>query len=178
MLAWFLWEHRHELPRKRILELGSGTSLPGIIAAKSGAEVTLTDSATLPKSLQHINRCLEVNNLVPGKDVRVLGLTWGLFLHEIALLGPIDLLIASDCFYEPSLFEDILVTVSYILEQNTSAKFVFTYQERSSDWSIEHLLTKWDLKCCILNTSSSDSDFNVSEISGDHSIHLFEITRI
>ncbi|GJQ67956.1 hypothetical protein Trydic_g16713 [Trypoxylus dichotomus] len=38
VLAWFLWERRSELLNKRILEIGSGTALPGIVAAKCGAK--------------------------------------------------------------------------------------------------------------------------------------------
>ncbi|PSN43688.1 hypothetical protein C0J52_19462 [Blattella germanica] len=67
VLAWFLWEHRRELAGKHILELGSGTALPGILAAKCGAAVTLTDSASLPRSLQHVQRCCEVNGLLPSQ---------------------------------------------------------------------------------------------------------------
>lgn len=130
-----------------MLEIGCGTALPGIVAAKCGARVTLSDSATLPKSLAHTRHCCEVNSLIPDQHVRVIGLTWGLFLNNLAQIGPVDIVLGSDCFYEPSVFEDILAVVSYLLEENSNAKFLCTYQERSSDWSIEALLAKWDLKC-------------------------------
>ncbi|GLV35035.1 uncharacterized protein CBL_09516 [Carabus blaptoides fortunei] len=132
ILAWFLWEHRHELPHQRVLELGSGTALPGILAAKCGAQVTLSDSSTLPKSLSHIERCCQLNNLIVNRHIRVIGITWGLFLNNIFNVGPLDL----------------------ILENNSGAKFLCTYQERSSDWSIEHLLTKWDLTCAVININN------------------------
>ena len=67
MLALFLWERRQSLQGKRILELGSGTSLPGILASKCGATVTLSDCGTLPKTLEHIKSCCDVNNIVVGK---------------------------------------------------------------------------------------------------------------
>nr|CAD7201890.1 unnamed protein product [Timema douglasi]CAD7410446.1 unnamed protein product [Timema poppensis] len=179
VLAWFLWEHRRELPGKHIVELGCGTSLPGIVAAKCGAAVTLTDSASLPKSLQHAKRCCEVNNLTPNQ-VRVLGLTWGLFLGNIFSLGPVDLLLGSDCFYEPSVFEDIIVTVAYLLEKNPNAKFLCTYQERSADWSIEHLLHKWRLQCeqIPINNIGAESGVDINELMHDHTIHLLQITRL
>jgi methyltransferase-like protein 23 len=78
ILAWFLWERRQHLQGKSILEIGAGTSLPGILCAKLGAAVTLTDSFTLPKTLSHIRKCCLVNNLTPDKDIKVLGITWGL----------------------------------------------------------------------------------------------------
>ncbi|XP_066250204.1 histone-arginine methyltransferase METTL23 [Euwallacea similis] len=178
VLAWFLWENRENLPGHRVLELGSGTALPGILAAKCGAQVTLSDSATLPKSLAHTKRSCHINNLTLNENIRVIGLTWGLFLSNLDSLGPLDLIIGSDCFFEPVTFEDIIVTVAYLLSNNSGARFVCTYQERSSDWSIEHLLEKWGLTCKVHNISNlgTASGIDIHEIIGGHTIHLLEIT--
>lgn len=179
ILAWFLWERRHSLVGKRILELGAGTALPGILAAKCGAQVILSDNCILPKSLNHIRRSCVVNNLQPGQDIEVKGLSWGLLLNSVFTIGPLDLIIAADCFYDPCVFEDIIVTVAFLLERNPTAKFIFTYQERSADWSIEALLKKW--KLCALQINSDDigkaSGVDLLEILGGHTIHLIEITR-
>lgn len=164
---------------KRVLEIGSGTSLPGIVAAKCGAIVTLSDSSALPKSLAHIKRCCQVNGLVVNKNVRVIGLTWGLFLDNLSAIGAVDYVLGSDCFYEPSVFEEILVTISYILDANPKASFLCAYQERSSDWSIEHLLQKWNLSCQLISIASLGKSvgLDLHELIGDRSIHLFEIRR-
>ncbi|BET00059.1 unnamed protein product [Nesidiocoris tenuis] len=178
ILAWFLWERRFELAGKHILELGAGTALPGILAAKCGASVTLTESATLPKALEHIKRCCEANSL-NSSQVRITGLTWSLFLPSTTSLGPIDIIIGSDCFYDPSVFEDIIVTVAYLLESNPQARFISVYQERSADWTIEHLLNKWGLSCEHLPTNNigAESGIDISELMKDHTIHLLEITK-
>ena len=164
---------------KRILELGAGTALPGILAAKCGAQVILSDSCTLPKSLNHIRRSCVLNNLQPGQDIEVIGLSWGLLLNSVFSLSPLDLIIAADCFYDPTVFEGIIVTVAFLLERNPTAKFIFTYQERSADWSIETLLKKW--KLCALHINSDDigkaSGVDLLEILGGHTIHLIEITK-
>lgn len=181
ILAWFLWDRRHTLQDKRILELGAGTALPGILSAKCGAHVTLTDSCTQPKTLNHIRKNCSLNRLEPGKDLNVFGLTWGLVLtHIFDLGGPIDLIISSDCFYDPSVFEDILVTISYLLENNPGAKFITSYQERSTDWTIQPLLKKWDLHCLPINIDliGISSDIDINELmGGGQSIHLLEITH-
>ncbi|GAB0087962.1 methyltransferase-like protein 23 [Sergentomyia squamirostris] len=178
ILSLFLWQRRQCLVNQRILELGSGTSLPGILAAKCGAQVTLTDHATLPKTLAHIKRCCLLNNLTAGENISVIGLSWGLLLNSIFNLGPIDLIIGSDCFYDPSVFEEILVTVAFLLEHNPGAKFLFTYQERSADWTIEALLKKWKLKCANVNLSETlhALDNSLRRLMGGHTIHLLEIT--
>ncbi|CAD6996128.1 methyltransferase-like protein 23 [Ceratitis capitata] len=179
VLAWFLWERRKNLASKHILELGAGTALPGILAAKCGARVILSDSCILPKSLAHIRKSCLTNNLVPGKDIEVIGVSWGLLLNSVFNIGPLDLIIGADCFYDPSVFEDILVTVSFLLERNPQAKFVCTYQERSADWSIEALLKKWKLRAVPINTDEvgKSSGIDLSEFMGGHTIHLIEITK-
>lgn len=71
VLAWILWEHRLELSGKRILEVGSGTSLPGIVAAKCGAIVTLTDDPTIPGTIKHIQKCCYMNCMYPEQVSRI-----------------------------------------------------------------------------------------------------------
>lgn len=178
ILALYLWEHRSELRGKYILELGSGTALPGILAAKCGAFVTLSESALLPRSVDNLKRTCELNELNPG-EVAVIGLTWGLFTGSVLRLKPLDLIIASDCFYDPSVFEDILATVSFLIDRNPNTEFLTTYQERSSDWSIEPLLHKWKLTCSTVGIDNLgvQSGIDINDLVGNHSIHLLKIFR-
>lgn len=170
-----MWPRRDALQGKRILEIGSGTALPGILAAKLGASCILSDCATLEKTLNHIRRCCQLNELQPGVDIQVIGLSWGQLTDSIFNIGSLDLIIAADCFYDPTVFEDILVTVSFLLERNPLAKFIFSYQERSSDWNIVNLLQKWDLKCAEIAYDKSEF-LDLCNGAGNHTIHLFEIT--
>ncbi|XP_023178554.1 methyltransferase-like protein 23 [Drosophila hydei] len=178
ILAHFLWERRQTLMCKRILELGAGTALPGIVAAKCGARVVLSDNCILPKSLAHIQKSCLTNQLQPGVDIDVVGLSWGLLLNSVFRLPVLDLIIAADCFYDPSVFEDIIVTVAFLLERNRGAKFIFTYQERSADWCIEALLKKWKLHASTINMDDigKQSGVDLLEFMGGHTIHLLEIT--
>ena len=112
-------------------------------------------------------------------QVKVVGITWGFFLSSLFTLGPLDLILGSDCFYDPSVFEDIVVTVAFLLERNPAARFLCTYQERSADWSIEHLLNKWGLFCSHvpLTDLGKDCGLDVNELMQDHTIHLLEIKK-
>ncbi|GBP63371.1 Methyltransferase-like protein 23 [Eumeta japonica] len=177
LLAWYLWTQRRHLHGLRVLELGCGTALPGILAAKCGAHVTLSDSVALPRSLQHLSACCEANGLIPGRDVQLIGLSWGLFLADFHALRPLDLVIASDCFYEPTQFEDVLATVAYLIEGSDS-KLLCAYQERSGDWSIEALLKKWGLKGAILDLDSLSESTGVDfrALIGERSLHILEIS--
>lgn len=158
------------------------SALPGIVATKFGANVILSDSLTLPNTLKHVNRCCRVNNLEPGKDIKIIGLTWGILLKSVFNIGPLDYIIGADCFYDPTVFEDILVTISFLLsskESTTDTKFLFTYQERSADWSIDHLLKKWNLKCS--NVSLDDLEkycpSKLDQLMNGHTIRLLEISK-
>lgn len=100
-------------------------------------------------------------------------------MNDVAKLGPLDYIIGSDVFYDPSVFEHILVTLSFLFDSNPGAKFVFSYQERSTDWSIETLLKKWELKCSHINIDQigEEAGVNLQEFMGGHCIYLMEIWR-
>ncbi|XP_035471863.1 methyltransferase-like protein 23 isoform X2 [Scophthalmus maximus] len=176
VLAQYLWTRRDKLRDKTVLELGAGVSLPGVVAARCGAKVILSDSAGSPLCLDNCRRSCEANGL---RDVEVLGLTWGQVSPDLVLLPPLDVILGSDVFYEPRDFEDILVTVAFLLRKNPRAQFWTTYQERSADWSIEPLLRRWKMKCVDVPLEECDADqreASGSSLPGSHSVHMMIIT--
>ncbi|XP_053565520.1 histone-arginine methyltransferase METTL23 [Bombina bombina] len=176
VLAQYLWFHRQTLPNKRILEVGAGVSLPGVLAAKCGAKVILSDSATLPQCLHNCHQSCKANNI---DGVKVIGLTWGEISPDLIALPPVDIILASDVFYEPEDFEDVLVTVRFLMERNADAQFWTTYQVRSADWSIEALLVKWNMRCTSvpLKTFNADKErLAASDLPGRHSVQMMIIT--
>ncbi|GAB1602949.1 methyltransferase-like protein 23 [Argonauta hians] len=178
VLAQYVWYFQHDVKGKRILELSAGTALPGIVAAKcQAASVVLSDSFLLPNSVQHCKSCCAANGL---PDLPVIGITWGLFSPELINLDRVDIILASDCFYNLKDFEDILLTVSFILEKNTRCQFWCTYQERSSDQTIELLLKRWGLKCCqvpLAKFQADSPDIADSGLPGNHTIQMLKIFK-
>ena len=67
------------------------------MAAKCGAKVILSDDARLPKCLENCRRSCVANGL---SDVEVVGITWGRFSPDIIKLPALDVILASDCFYD------------------------------------------------------------------------------
>ncbi|KAM7387599.1 hypothetical protein PAMA_009964 [Pampus argenteus] len=176
VLAQYLWTRREELRGRTVLELGAGVSLPGVVAARCGANVILSDAVKTPLCLQNCRRSCEANSL---PHVLVLGLTWGEVSPDLVLLPRLDFILGSDVFYEPDDFEDVLVTVAFLLRKNPSAQFWTTYQERSADWSIEALLHRWKLNCVQvqLDTFNADkAELAGSTLPGSHSIQMMIIT--
>ncbi|XP_074553212.1 histone-arginine methyltransferase METTL23 [Halichoeres trimaculatus] len=176
VLAQYLWKKRDELRSKTILELGAGVSLPGVVAAKCGAKVILSDNAQTPMCLENGRRSCEANNI---HDVEVVGLTWGEVSPDLVLLPKLDVILGSDVFYDPQDFEDVLLTVAFLLRGNPKAQFWTTYQVRSADWSIEALLYKWKLNCVDVRLETFDADKSElarSTLPGNHSVLMMIIT--
>ncbi|GAB5588102.1 hypothetical protein Unana1_03002 [Umbelopsis nana] len=71
----------------------------------------------------------------------------------------IDWILGSDTFYDPADFENLIVTVAYVIHRhNKNARFITAYQERSSKRSIQHLLDKWSLSCRLIPKATFDFD--------------------
>ncbi|KAM7067921.1 histone-arginine methyltransferase METTL23 isoform 3-T3 [Molossus nigricans] len=159
-----------------LYRIGAGASLPGIIAAKCGAEVILSDSSELPHCLEICQQSCQMNNL---PQVRVIGLTWGHISLDLLALPPQDIILASDVFFEPEDFEDILTTVYFLMQKNPKVQLWSTYQVRSADWSLEALLYKWDMKCVHIPLVSFDADkedIAESALPGRHTVEMLVIS--
>ncbi len=183
ILAQFLRCNRQELCAKTVLELGAGaTALPGITAAKSGAShVIFTDQSDREDALELCRQnCLA--NQIEEPDVR--GLDWGQVDEKLTNLPRIDIILASDCFFDPSVFEDLIMTIAWLMEQNTDCVCYFSYQERNPDWNIyiSDLLEKWDLRWAPIDPNSFP--MHCIDIPGfneelrRHTVHVGKITAL
>lgn len=142
ILAEYVWQQRSRFRGSTILELGAGTSLPGLVAAKVGANVTLTDDSSKAEVLENMTRVCELNKL----NCNVMGLTWGVWDATIFDLRP-NIILGADVLYDSSAFDDLFATVSFLLQNSPDAVFITTYHNRSGHHLIEFLMVKWGLKC-------------------------------
>ncbi|KAM3845911.1 histone-arginine methyltransferase METTL23 isoform 2-T3 [Vipera latastei] len=160
-----------------IPEIGAGVSLPGIVAAKCGAQVTLSDNAEFSQCLDNCKRSCQMNNL---SGMCVIGLTWGHVSPSLLTLTPVDLILGSDVFFEPEDFEDVISTVHYLMERNPHAQFWTTYQVRSANWSIEGLLYKWEMESTCVPLQSFEANKEQlagSSLPGMHTIQMMVISK-
>ncbi|KAI8906497.1 putative methyltransferase-domain-containing protein [Powellomyces hirtus] len=136
---------------KRVLELGCGTALPGLVAAKLGAaQVVLTDSRQLPHVLANTELAVRANRC--EETCAVAALEWGEFPPLVGDPCAFDYVLGADVFYEPEMFDTLLATVVYILKKSPpSAAFITAYQERSSRRSVQHLLDRYGLTCTLVD---------------------------
>ncbi|XP_055949916.1 histone-arginine methyltransferase METTL23-like isoform X2 [Argiope bruennichi] len=175
VLGKYIWHNRKRLKDKVIIELGCGTGLISVLAAKCGAYPILTDSKKYGPVFKIAEENMKLNN-IDCKDFEIQELTWGYITPFIIRNRPIDFILGSDVFYCPKDFEDLIVTVSYILKKNAGAEFWCTYEHRCSDWNIDYLLRKWDLCCREISLEDFGADrFSVAghDLPGLKTISLF-----
>lgn len=111
VLAEYVWQHKLRFSGNNVVELGAGTCLPGLVAAKVGSNVTLTDDANRLEVLENMRGVCELNNL----KCEVLGLTWGVWDASIFSLHP-KIILGADVLYDAQgikLLYDVLVPLIY-----------------------------------------------------------------
>lgn len=63
ILAEYVWQQRLRFSGVSVVELGAGTSLPGLVAAKLGANVILTDNSHRTEVLENMEKICKLNKL-------------------------------------------------------------------------------------------------------------------
>ncbi|XP_042067685.1 methyltransferase-like protein 23 isoform X2 [Salvia splendens] len=170
ILAEYVWQQKSRFSGVNVVELGAGTSLPGLIASKVGADVTLTDDLSKAEVLSNMRRVCNINDI----KCKVMGVTWGVFESPIFTLHP-KIILGADVLYDTSGFDDLFLTVTFLLQKCPDSVFITTYHNRSGHHLIEFLMEKWRLKCTKLldGFSSFLPPHKASKLSGD--IQLAEI---
>ncbi|KAK4440951.1 Methyltransferase-like protein 23 [Sesamum alatum] len=169
ILAEYVWQQKSRCSKANVVELGAGTSLPGLVAAKVGADVTLTDDSNRLEVLDNMRKVCNINDV----KCRVLGLTWGVWDAPVFSLRP-NIILGADVLYDTRAFDDLFATVTFLLQKNPDSVFITTYHNRSGHHLIEFLMEKWGLKCTkLLDGFSFMPPHKVSNLSGN--IQLAEI---
>jgi predicted nicotinamide N-methyase len=153
---------------KKVLEIGAGVGLVGMVMARQGASVVLSDAYDM--IISNLQYQMQLNAL----ECKVVKLKWGELVS-----GKFDYIIGSDVFYDTSLFEDVIATVYSCLLSSPDCLFITAYQERSSKHSLDPILSRWNLKGELIADSldfSFDSfEPNPSEMAGIDSIFIYKI---
>ncbi|ETW09660.1 hypothetical protein H310_00176 [Aphanomyces invadans] len=153
-LATFIHHNQHLVAGKRVLELGAGTALPGLLAAKLGAaHVMLTDKDEV--ALRNARGAIKLNGIAPT-TITLMPLAWGQDFGG----GPVDVILAADCFYDPNDFEDFLATMAFTLHRNPHCVVYITYQLRSVHYTIAPYLARWNLQANEVHATNDQGNDN------------------
>ncbi|XP_073272979.1 uncharacterized protein [Primulina huaijiensis] len=95
ILAEYIWQQKTRFSGANVVELGAGTSLPGLVAVKVGADVTLTDDSNRSEVLDNMRRVCKLNDI----KCKVMGLTWGVWDAPVFTLQP-NIILGADVLYD------------------------------------------------------------------------------
>ncbi|XP_067835208.1 EEF1A lysine methyltransferase 3-like [Heptranchias perlo] len=115
VLCRFFEKENISFSGKKMIELGSGTGIVGILAILLGGNVTLTDK---PEVLNQIE--LNVANNVPSSIIqrsKVSALSWG--ENHDQFPTDYDIILGSDIVYKKREFHLLLKTLQHLSNQNT-----------------------------------------------------------
>ncbi|KAH0541344.1 hypothetical protein FGG08_004182 [Glutinoglossum americanum] len=116
-----MWRVRGE----RVLELGAGSGLAGIISALAGAEEVVISDYPAPEILENIS--LNISRNIPSSIqpcVSVQGHIWGLLSDELstASKGKFNVILAADVFWMPGQHRNLAHSMLYFLSKTRVAK--------------------------------------------------------
>lgn len=143
-LAHDLLARAETLPGKRILELGAGTGIPGIIAASLGARVVQVDRSDVAL---HVCRMNTERNGARGVELQ--STDW----NDFHSAEPFDLIIAADVLYASSMHERLRAICDQYLAPTGRALFADPLRAESlsmlgaleaSGWRVT--LAKWRIE--------------------------------
>ncbi|KAM7006112.1 EEF1A lysine methyltransferase 3-like [Tautogolabrus adspersus] len=111
-LCCYFEDQSVDLRGKRIIELGAGTGVVGILAARMGAAVTLTD---LPLAISQLQANVSANippNGWPFSLPTVLPLSWG--EDQMKFPSDWDLVLCADIIYLPETYPLLVETLAHL----------------------------------------------------------------
>eukprot|EP00123_Amoebidium_parasiticum_P003294 comp14588_c1_seq1/m.10855 comp14588_c1_seq1/g.10855 ORF comp14588_c1_seq1/g.10855 comp14588_c1_seq1/m.10855 type:complete len:226 (-) comp14588_c1_seq1:156-833(-) len=170
VLAQYVWTHRHEVTGKHVLELGAGTGLAGVAAAKAGGHVILTD-ADCEGVLGLARASCQANSVT----CHVSALAWAHIPPLLSLPIP-DIILAADCLYDQKLFDDFFCTVTFLLQRNPSAQLWMTYQLRSASRMLGAYSLRWGLSFTEIDVDDFFDPSLCPQLQGLVSVRMYIVT--
>ncbi|XP_063476141.1 EEF1A lysine methyltransferase 3 isoform X2 [Symphalangus syndactylus] len=144
---------------KKVIELGAGTGIVGILAALQGGDVTITD---LPLALEQIQGNVQAN--VPaGGQAQVRALSWGIDHHVFP--GNYDLVLGADIVYLEPTFPLLLGTLQHLCRPHGTIYLASKMRkEHGTESFFQHLLPRHFQ----LELAQRDEDENVNIYRARH----------
>nr|AFK11541.1 methyltransferase-like protein 21B-like protein [Callorhinchus milii] len=115
VLCQYFEKEKMDFTGKKVIELGSGTGIVGILAALLGGNITLTDR---PRVLPQIQN--NMNNNIPASIIhrsKVSVLCWG--INHSDFPSDYDYIIGSDIVYSLSSYSFLIETLKSLSNPNT-----------------------------------------------------------
>ena len=118
-----------------VLELGSGCGIAGIAIAQmlSGCNVTLTD---LPAAMEILERNVSKALIAAGSKLEISEFDWNNDIPQTIKDKRFDLIIVSDCTYNPDSLPALVETLSTLILSSPNAIIIVSMKVRHSSEAI------------------------------------------
>ncbi|KAJ9172666.1 hypothetical protein P3X46_015880 [Hevea brasiliensis] len=132
VLAYFCLSHADMFRSKRVIELGSGYGLAGLVIAATteASEVVISDGN--PQVVDYIQRNIDANSgAFGGTKVRTMALHWD---QEEAsnTSNTFDVIVASDCTFFKEFHKGLACTVKLLLRNAGTSEAIFISPKRGN----------------------------------------------
>ena len=149
---------------KRVIDIGSGTGITGIVAAYLGSkEVVLTDQSQLLPLLQEN---VSTFNHQSKSNIKVKEYEWGCNIDH--LNAPFDIVLVSDCVL-PKLYpiEPLIAAVKNVMNNQSIA--IFSYEHRTYPLfdprdEFRRICSLYGLRCKVIPLSKHHKNYNCDDI--------------
>lgn len=158
-LAHELVSRRASLPGQKVLELGAGTGVPGIVAATLGAAVTQTDKSDVALHLAKMNIA---RNRTTGIEPMLADWT------EFTLTDQFDLIVGADVLYADTLHPHLRAICERSLAPGGTVLFSDPFRRQSLPLIEAMAADGW---------KASFSKWTIELSEGARAIALYELTR-
>lgn len=120
VLAEYLSKNPMIVAGRKVIELGAGTGLVGILCSQIGADVTVTDR---PIALNILNENILLNRDNVTGSIRAEELSWGRNLDTFS--QAFGVVLGADIVYVEETFDDLLATIKYLCRKDEDETIVF-----------------------------------------------------
>ncbi|XP_067847798.1 EEF1A lysine methyltransferase 3-like [Heptranchias perlo] len=158
-LCRYFEDEKFNFTGKKVLELGSGTGIVGILAVLLGGDVTMTDKAIVLKQIEH-----NVSANIPATSrhrSKIRALAWGNDQNNFPT--DFDIILGSDIVYNPTQFQNLIQTLLHIAKEKTTIYLSsdVKYREGAADFHDVLLPTRFN--CELIHTSGSNCIYKVTK---------------
>ncbi|XP_078089375.1 EEF1A lysine methyltransferase 3-like [Mustelus asterias] len=144
---------------KKVLELGSGTGIVGILAVLLGGNVTLTDRPYVLKQIEY--NVLANVPLTSRHRSNICALAWGDDQNNFS--NDFDFILGSDIVYNPTQFQGLLQTLLHLCSEKTTVYMSSNVTAREGSVNFhEHLLPR-QFNSELLHTSGSNFIYKLTK---------------
>ncbi|XP_041070088.1 EEF1A lysine methyltransferase 3-like [Carcharodon carcharias] len=132
---------------KKVIELGSGTGIVGILATLLGGTVTMTDQ---PEILKQINNNISINIPFACRHrLKVCALTWG--ENQTDFATDYDVILGSDLVYSSSSYPALVDTLRYLCSQGTTIYLASEFRTGNGSLPFHEVILPTHFNCQIVD---------------------------